>query len=80
MSYIYPRIGPSFQSDNTCTFTVWAPLKNKVSLVLFMTDGEEVIDMECDERGFWSATVTGVGPGTRYKFQLEGRERYPDPA
>lgn len=80
MSYIYPRIGPSFQSDNTCTFTVWAPLKNKVSLVLFMTDGEQVVDMECDERGFWSATVTGVAPGTRYKFQLEGRERYPDPA
>ncbi len=80
MSYIYPRIGPTYQSDKACTFTVWAPNKNRVSLVLVSAGGEKHYDLQPDERGFWSRTIQGVSPGVGYKFRLDDQEEYPDPA
>lgn len=80
MSYIYPRIGAFRRSDQTCVFSVWAPLRRVVRLVI-ETDGHRSMhEMTCDERGVWTATVDGVTATTRYAFQLDDDQVLPDPA
>jgi maltooligosyltrehalose trehalohydrolase len=60
-------------------FTVWAPLRKKVELVL-ATPAERLHLMEKDSAGYWQATLP-VAPGTRYGFRLDDDPRtLPDPA
>lgn len=70
----FPSVG-SRRKNNTCTFTVWAPLKEKVELVL---EGDQVYRMTKDDWGYW--TVDVEGPARPYWFRLDGAEKLPDPA
>ena len=36
--------------------------------------------LQNDERGFWSATISGVEPGAKYFFKLDDDKKLPDPA
>jgi maltooligosyltrehalose trehalohydrolase len=56
------------------TFEVWAPLIEKVELVL---DGERHA-MEKDDAGWWRAEADGA-PGMRYGYSLDGANPLPDP-
>ena len=56
-------------------FGVWAPLPDRVAVVL---DGREY-PMAPDEQGWWRASVPGAGPGTDYSFRLDGGDLLPDP-
>jgi maltooligosyltrehalose trehalohydrolase len=56
-------------------FGVWAPLPDRVALVL---DGREY-PMAPDEQGWWRASVPGAGAGTDYSFRLDGGDLLPDP-
>jgi maltooligosyltrehalose trehalohydrolase len=38
------------------------------------------MERDTDGFGFWSLVATDVGPGTRYRFQLDGGDMFPDPA
>jgi maltooligosyltrehalose trehalohydrolase len=75
MSYQYPSVGAHLH-DQHATFTVWAPLQQKVTLILNGAD----IPLRRDERGFWSATNNNVRHGDRYAYRLEDQKKYPDPA
>jgi maltooligosyltrehalose trehalohydrolase len=57
------------------TFTVWAPLAKKVSVV---TDSGE-FGMKLDAWGWWQANVADAGPGTRYAFRVDDGPERPDP-
>ncbi len=61
------------------TPSVWAPAAERVALVVGDGDtGTHALAMTCGEGGWWRA-ATGLAPGTRYAFALEGGPPRPDP-
>lgn len=74
---INPPVG-SRLNNNSCTFTVWSPLREKVELVL--EEDQEPMPMEKDALGYWHITVPDITAGTRYYFRLDGGKKLPDPA
>lgn len=74
-----PSLGAIYLGGNRCHFRVWAPGIKKVELEL-LGPRASFIPLEAEERGYHSAQVEGVAPGTRYRFRLEGGASYPDPA
>ncbi len=67
-------------SHSACSFTVWAPQRQAVELVLESPGPRQVLAMQRDERGYWRVTVPGVGDGTRYLYRLDSDVERPDPA
>ncbi len=61
-----------------CAFRVWAPLPRTVELKITAPAGR-VVAMERAGRGWWSASVDGLGPGGRYFYRLDGERDRPDP-
>lgn len=61
-----------------CSFCVWAPLKDKIELIL-AADPEIIVPMTKNERGYWRATAK-VKPGARYFYRIDGVLDRPDPA
>ncbi len=59
-------------------FRVWAPRREGVEVVL---DGSgPVARLARDAKGYFQALVPDLGPGTRYRFRLDGGVMVPDPA
>jgi maltooligosyltrehalose trehalohydrolase len=61
-------------------FRVWAPGHASVEVVLYGPDAERVVAMAAEGAGYFAATVEGAGPGTRYRYRLDGGDAFPDPA
>src|SRR5690606_28050667 len=80
MNYIYPRIGAFRRPDQSCTFTVWAPLRQKVNLVLEVNGHRSFHAMTSDTRGFWTMMMNDIAADTRYAYQLDEDGIFPDPA
>jgi maltooligosyltrehalose trehalohydrolase len=76
MNHRFPNVGAHYQNVAT-TFTTWAPTRKNVELLL---TGHPPISMQKDEFGYWSVTVPGVLPGDTFKYQLDNKDAYPDPA
>ena len=73
------RIGANF--DNGCEFTVWAPLLEKVAVEVTTEGGAAThLPMTLDDQGYWHASAPDLPAGTRYLYQLESGEAWPDPA
>jgi maltooligosyltrehalose trehalohydrolase len=60
-------------------FRVWAPAAERVEVVLY-DDGERAEALTPCGGGYFEGHVVGAGAGTRYRYRLDGRESYPDPA
>lgn len=73
MSYAYPDVGAVYR-DGMCSFTVWAPEKTKVELLL----NNVRFSLRKDERGYWSASVP-CKAGAEYFFLVDD-QKLPDPA
>jgi maltooligosyltrehalose trehalohydrolase len=73
------EIGARYLGDGRCEFAVWAPLLNEVSVKVIAPESR-LVAMAKDERGYWRATVEGVGPGARYFYLPGGGKERPDPA
>lgn len=80
MAYQYLPVGVFHNGNGHCTCRVWAPLKKKVEIVVHRDDERHYTAMQKDERGYWSATLENVFPGTKYRFRLDGNDEYADPA
>jgi maltooligosyltrehalose trehalohydrolase len=77
----YMRIGATYHSETqTCDFRVWAPYHPSVSLHLLNGDQSRWIPMQADENGYWHAHVDAIATGTRYRYHIEGKGDWPDPA
>ncbi|MGC1308512.1 MAG: malto-oligosyltrehalose trehalohydrolase [Phormidesmis sp.] len=66
-----------------CKFTVWAPLLEKVAVEIIDSAEDSPVKhlpMTQDERGYWHASAPDLPAGTRYKYQVEGKDAWPDPA
>jgi maltooligosyltrehalose trehalohydrolase len=62
-------------------FSVWAPTAATVEAVL--ESGRRrgsSVPLEQSAGGAFSAKVEGVGPGDRYRYRVDGRGPFPDPA
>jgi maltooligosyltrehalose trehalohydrolase len=60
-------------------FEVWAPGHERVEVVF---DDRRVAMAPVDKRatpGWWAVEVFGAGPGTRYRYAVDGGEARPDP-
>ena len=73
----YPAVG-SFLREGVCSFTVWAPFRKTVEVVLEDTGCRRELSMDTD--GYWTCTMQNVRPGARYFFRLDGDRKLPDPA
>jgi maltooligosyltrehalose trehalohydrolase len=72
-------VGAEFLEEFSGThFRLWAPA-HKTARVTF-EDQREPVALEPERDGYFSGFCAGVGPGTRYKYELDGGESYPDPA
>ena len=60
-------------------FRVWAPSAELVEVVVEGPGGGEH-RLARDDGGYHSGLLPGLGPGTRYKYRLDGGPGYPDPA
>lgn len=58
-------------------FRVWAPGHKSVRVVLEGNDKH--VELAAEDEGYFSGAVSGVRAGSRYKYQLDGGEAYPDP-
>jgi maltooligosyltrehalose trehalohydrolase len=74
----YKKIFPVFSDNNICEFRIWAP---KVKTLHLLIEGQSTpISMNPQNYGYWSVKVRDIFPGTRYKYQINHNESYPDPA
>ncbi len=74
-----PDIGAQYLGEGRCRFTVWAPRAEKVEVRLIFP-AERRVPLASDERGFWSAVLDHVRPGTGYYYLLDDDKQRPDPA
>ena len=72
------RHGAELQEDGA-SFRVWAPDVRQVELVL-ESEAARRIGMQREDDGFHVARVARVGAGARYRFLLDDRGPFPDPA
>lgn len=61
-------------SDGQTRFSVWAPKKRQISVVI---DGRETT-LEKGEGGYFTGTLKAPA-GTRYRFKVDGGDAFPDP-
>ncbi|MFP4164483.1 MAG: malto-oligosyltrehalose trehalohydrolase [Chitinispirillaceae bacterium] len=72
------HVGPFYEGNGHTSFTVWAPLRKKVDLVLSGPQKRQ-LPMERDEMGYWHAHKVPAGPGELYKYRLDNSMEFPDP-
>lgn len=73
----HPWIGARLEKQQ-CIFTVWAPFRKKVELLL--NDQPSAVPMTKDSLGYWTAKVNDVSFGAQYLYRLDGKNKLPDPA
>jgi maltooligosyltrehalose trehalohydrolase len=71
-------IGAEYQRGEGTHFRVWAPAARAVAVVF--DDGGEAAPLRAEGGGYHAALVPQARPGTRYRFRLDGKESFPDPA
>jgi maltooligosyltrehalose trehalohydrolase len=58
-------------------FRLWAPKRKRVEVV---TENGPTVEMQPDSNGYFAVLAADIGPGTLYRFRLDGGEHlYPDP-
>ncbi|HEY1192158.1 MAG TPA: malto-oligosyltrehalose trehalohydrolase [Gemmata sp.] len=72
-----PSVGAWPEADGV-HFSVWAPTAEVVELII--EGGREPLLMRKSADGVFSLTVPDARPGTRYRYRIDGRGPFPDPA
>jgi maltooligosyltrehalose trehalohydrolase len=70
-------IGVELNPDGGAHARVWAPKRKTVE---FLAEGGAATPLEAEGNGYFSGPVVGVNAGTRYRFRLDGKDAFPDPA
>jgi maltooligosyltrehalose trehalohydrolase len=72
-------LGAHARADGTASFAVWSPAANRLSVRLHdRTD--RTVALARDGRGYHTAVIDDVTPGTRYSLVLPDGALLPDPA
>ena len=72
------KIGAVYIGDEKVEFCVWAPFAESIEVVL--KDTNKSLALTKNDQGYWCKTLTGIEPGTLYKFRLNEQDDFPDPA
>jgi maltooligosyltrehalose trehalohydrolase len=73
------KLGSASPDVDQARFLVWAPFAESVEVHVFAPE-ERSIALATTNPGYFGGTVEGLGPGTRYKYRLNGASEFPDPA
>lgn len=71
-------VGVNFHDGKEADVMVWAPLLEKLELVL--KEKDEHIRLHKDAFGYWTTKTSALQPGDRYTFLVEEEQELPDPA
>jgi len=74
------RLGANPVDANATHFRVWAPGRRRVSVELYEAGDVRRRRIERQNDGYFAGTLTGVGPGARYRYVLDHQISRPDPA
>ena len=72
-------LGATILDSTTVHFRVWAPTARRVR-VKFFTPAREPHPLNKNREGYWEANVSGVKPGSTYKYVIDDEFERPDPA
>lgn len=64
--------------DDGPRFRVWAPERKSIKVVF--EDNRSPISLQPEPGDYFSGCAQGARAGARYKYELDGKETYPDPA
>jgi maltooligosyltrehalose trehalohydrolase len=78
MDFAIPPLGAHYLGSGRCEFCVWAPKVRELQVTLFPSHRVEPLSLQHD--GYYTGTLAGVEPGTRYFFRLDEQTQRPDPA
>ena len=71
------RQGVNFHPDADPLVRVWAPYARKLSLEV---EGKAALHLQKKDYGFWEASCPGLQAGDRYVYNINNKNRFPDPA
>ncbi|HEY2158680.1 MAG TPA: malto-oligosyltrehalose trehalohydrolase, partial [Isosphaeraceae bacterium] len=71
-------VGAELAHGGGVHFRVWAPKRKTVEVVIEGGSGPVRLEPEAD--GYHSGLVARAGPGTLYRYRLDGEKTLPDPA
>src|SRR5687768_8315757 len=71
-------LGATVLGGGKTTFRVWAPKRKHVEVCVESRAGLQTFSLEPEAQGYFRGTAP-VGPGTRYRFRLDGADAFPDP-
>jgi maltooligosyltrehalose trehalohydrolase len=74
-----PSLG-AWRESGGVVFRVWAPHHAQVDVVIDRPPAPIVHPLGRDRDGFFSAVVSDVHTGDRYRYRLDGDRLFPDPA
>ena len=69
-------IGVNFNEQNEAEILVWSPTAEQVTIVF----DKEQIELNKEDFGYWRTQSNQLKQGGRYKFLLNQKNQYPDPA
>ncbi|HEX6006936.1 MAG TPA: hypothetical protein VFY80_03180, partial [Burkholderiales bacterium] len=76
-------VGAEVQPGGGVHFRTWAPLADRVEVVLqsaALPQARLARALEKKAGGYFCALIADASPGMRYRFRLDGGEALPDPA
>ena len=75
-----PSLGATYAGWGSL-FRVWAPAAENVDVVMEIPGAElSFHPMNKSADGYFSATVTNASPGDLYRYRVDGKGPFPDPA
>jgi maltooligosyltrehalose trehalohydrolase len=69
-------IGINFNENTEAEIVVWSPSAEQAAIDF----DHGKIELNKEDFGYWTATTNKIKPGTQYKFILNNKDQYPDPA
>ncbi|HEY6350228.1 MAG TPA: malto-oligosyltrehalose trehalohydrolase [Candidatus Angelobacter sp.] len=72
--------GAECTPDGQVRFRLWAPTARHVNVCLIQEVEDQCLPMAISDGGWFESTTRLAGPGTRYKFQIDGGLKVADPA
>ena len=80
MKHYFPlRFGAEL-ADGGVAFRLWAPRPQRVELCLEEGGERRLLAMDRAENGWFTLSTELAGPGTRYRYRIDGTLDVPDPA
>jgi maltooligosyltrehalose trehalohydrolase len=73
-----PGLGAVYLGNDRTRFRVWSPGHDVA--VHLLTPADRVVALEPEPGGYHAAELTGVPPGSRYRYRIDNGDERPDPA